>query len=109
VGVDHTEETCPTQHADMQELVDEGIELFVGTSPKGRGLILHDKTMVAGDECWAGSINSSKQGFEQANVAASFVSRPWADLYIARFKAFRRYAWTEERSYQLMAQAPIDL
>jgi hypothetical protein len=56
--------------------------------------------------CWEGSVNFSLGGWSQVNTALFFHSQPYRDAFVNQFNHLRYFAWTQERSKQLMKTAP---
>ena len=101
----------------VQQLVNAGIEVTIGTSPAGSQFICHTKGIVSDRApdgkgtlwCWEGSTNFSLSAWKQVNTAMVFASQQWRNEFVAQFEALRDFAWTNERSMQLMKQPPPDL
>jgi len=108
IYLDHSQEVGKMEQPQVQRLVDAGLEVTVGTSPEGSQYICHTKGTASDDNpvwCWEGSVNFSEGGWHQVNTAMVFSSQDWYDNFVAQFKAIRQFAWTQERSIQVM-QAP---
>ena len=106
---DYSESLSPLDKAQLKRLVDAGAEVTIGTSPAGRTYIAHAKALVCLDSppfCWEGSTNFSASAWKQGNTVMTFASQTWADQFIAQFKEFRQFAWTNERALQLMPAPP---
>jgi hypothetical protein len=115
IYLDHLQETGKTEHPLVQQLVDAGVEVTIGTSPAGSKFICHTKGIVsdaakggAAVWCWEGSTNFSLDAWQQVNTALVFSSQPWRDEFVAQFEALRDFAWANERNMQLMSQPPAD-
>jgi hypothetical protein len=100
----------------VQQLVDAGIEVTIGTSPIGSKFICHTKGIVSDPApsggtlwCWEGSTNFSLSAWQQVNTAIVFGSQQWRDEFVAQFEALRDFAWANERDMQLMSQPPGDV
>jgi hypothetical protein len=94
----------------LRRLVTAGVEVTIGTSPAGTSYITHTKGFVCDDApvpfCWEGSVNFSQDGWMQVNTAMNFNNQTWRDQFVEQFDALRDYAWTNERSSQLMKAPP---
>ena len=96
----------------IRRLVDAGVEVTIGTSPKGSAYISHTKGFVCLDRppaCWEGSVNFSQTGFLQVNTAMLFSSQAWANQFVAQFKGLRKFAWQKERDKQMMQSPPPNM
>jgi hypothetical protein len=111
--LDHSQSTTSSERDDVQRLVDAGIEVTIGTSTSGSSYICHTKGLVTdtpnGPQCWEGSVNFSQSGWLQVNTAMNFSAAAWRDHFVSQFDTLRYYAWTQERSLQLMSQPPAGL
>ena len=98
----------------VQQLVQAGVEVTLGTSPAGSQYICHTKGIVSDAApggalwCWEGSTNFSLSAWKQVNTALVFSSQAWRDQFVAQFEALRNYAWANERILQLMSAPPAD-
>jgi hypothetical protein len=98
----------------VQQLVQAGVEVTVGTSPAGSQYICHTKGIVSDAApggalwCWEGSTNFSLSAWKQVNTALVFSSPAWRDQFVAQFEGLRNYAWANERKIQLMSSPPPD-
>ena len=98
----------------VQQLVQAGTEVTVGTSPAGSPYICHTKGIVSDAApggalwCWEGSTNFSLSAWKQVNTAIVFSSQAWRDQFVAQFEGLRDFAWADERSLQLMSSPPPD-
>ena len=116
IYLDHSQEaTVKAEQPLVQQLVDAGVEVTIGTSPAGSKFICHAKGIVSDAAkgstavwCWEGSTNFSLSAWQQVNTAMVFSSQQWRDEFVAQFEALRDFAWTNERSMQLMSQPPAD-
>lgn len=113
--LDHSQSTGTAEKSQVQQLVDAGIEVTIGTSSAGSKYICHTKGMVSDPAsrggalyCWEGSTNFSLSAWKQVNTAMVFTSQKWRDEFVAQFEALRDFAWAAERSMQLMANPPAD-
>jgi hypothetical protein len=103
-----------TEDPMVEQLVNAGVEVTLGTSPAGTQYICHTKGIVSdaakGGQlwCWEGSVNFSQSAWHQVNTAMTFSSQPWRDQFVAQFEALRNFAWANEKEYQLMKSAPPD-
>jgi len=107
--LDLSQSTGTAEKAQLQRLVDGGIEVTVGTSTSGPTYITHTKGLVCDDSppmCWEGSVNFSQSGWLQVNTAMVFTSQAFRDAFVAQFNVLRDYAWTNERDKQLMKSPP---
>ena len=110
--LDYSQDSDASEKLLVQELVDAGVEVTLGTSPAGSQYICHAKGIVSGAHsggsawCWEGSTNFTSMAWEQVNTALVFSSTEWLDQFVAQFLALRKYAWTNERSMQLMKTDP---
>jgi len=112
IYLDHSQEIGQMEQPQVQRLVDAGIEVTIGTSPEGSQYICHTKGIASNDNpawCWEGSVNFSEGGWHQVNTAMVFSSQEWYDNFVAQFKAIRQFAWTSERSIQVMKAPPADV
>lgn len=104
--VDHSQSVSHTQAAVVGRLATAGVEVTIGTSWEGKGYIAHEKGYATADgDCWEGSTNFSQTAWDQINTAMQFNSPEYRDNLKATFQHAVEYAWTNERSYQVM-QAP---
>lgn len=109
IYLDHSQAGGHMEAAQVQRLVDAGVEATIGTSPEGSKYICHTKGIVCLDDppfCWEGSVNFSESGWHQVNTAMVFASPEWAAAFVEQFKALRQFAWTSERQYQVMTAPP---
>jgi PLD-like domain len=112
--LDYSQYTGRTEKPLVQQLVQAGIEVTVGTSPAGSQYICHTKGIVSDAApggalwCWEGSTNFSLSAWKQVNTALVFSSQAWRDQFVAQFEGLRDYAWANERSLQLMSSPPPD-
>ncbi len=107
--LDYSQESGTAEKPEVQRLVDAGMEITIGTSPEGSKYICHTKGIVCLDNppwCWEGSVNFSESGWHQVNTAMMFNSLVWAQAFVNQFKGLRQFAWTSERSFQLMKKPP---
>jgi phosphatidylserine/phosphatidylglycerophosphate/cardiolipin synthase-like enzyme len=116
IYLDHSQAVGKVEKPLVQQLVDAGIEVTIGTSPVGSKFICHTKGIVsdpAGDKgelwCWEGSTNFSLSAWQQVNTAMVFASQEWRNEFVAQFEALRDFAWANERDLQVMTQPPPDL
>ena len=116
IYLDHSQAVGKVEKPLLQQLVDAGIEVTIGTSPAGSKFICHTKGIVSdpaakGGElwCWEGSTNFSLSAWQQVNTAMVFASQQWRDEFVAQFEALRDFAWANERDLQLMSQPPADV
>jgi hypothetical protein len=125
--LDHSQSTGPAEVPLLQQVAKAGIEVTIGTSPAGSKFICHTKGIVSDPAagggppqrgeprpsggtlwCWEGSTNFSLSAWQQVNTAMVFASSKWRDEFVAQFEALRAFAWSQERSLQLMSTPPID-
>lgn len=112
--LDYSQYTDKTEKPFVQQLVQAGIEVTVGTSPAGSQYICHTKGIVSDAApggalwCWEGSTNFSLSAWKQVNTALVFSSQAWRDQFVAQFEGLRDYAWANERNLQLMPSPPPD-
>lgn len=107
--LDYSQESGVAEKPEVQRLVDAGMEVTIGTSPEGSKYICHTKGIVCLDKspwCWEGSVNFSESAWHQVNTAMMFSSSAWAQAFVDQFKGLRQFAWTSERSFQLMKKPP---
>jgi hypothetical protein len=107
--LDHSQAVGHYEAGQIQRLVDAGAEVTVGTSPVGSQYICHTKGVVIDVDppwCWEGSVNFSKQAWDQVNTAMVFESQEWRDQFVQQFIALRDFAWTHERAMQVMSSPP---
>jgi len=107
--LDFSQSQGAAEKTEVQKLVDAGVEVTIGTSPKGSKYICHTKGFTCLDKspaCWEGSVNFSNTGFLQVNTAMLFQSKEWSDQFVSQFKELRKFAWTSERNKQLMPKPP---
>lgn len=116
IYLDHSQEVGKVEKPLVQQLVTAGVEVTIGTSPAGSRFICHTKGMVSDAVksggalwCWEGSTNFSLSAWQQVNTALVFSSQQWRDEFVAQFEALVEYAWTNERSMQLMSAPPPDV
>jgi phosphatidylserine/phosphatidylglycerophosphate/cardiolipin synthase-like enzyme len=117
IYLDHSQAVGKVERPLVQQLVDAGIEVTIGTSPVGSKFICHTKGIVSDPAsdgsgtlwCWEGSTNFSLSAWQQVNTAMVFASQEWRDEFVAQFEALRDFAWANERDMQLMSQPPADL
>lgn len=90
-----------------KQLVAEGVEVTIGTSPAGADYIAHTKAWFRADGlCWEGSLNFSESAWYQVNTAFCFLCPAWRDMMLAAFHRDVAYAWEHERRYQVMSKPP---
>jgi phosphatidylserine/phosphatidylglycerophosphate/cardiolipin synthase-like enzyme len=113
VYADRRQSATPKQRKAVDQLVDAGVEITIGTSDAGGKYIAHTKGLVVQDDfeptgpwCWSGSANFSDPALSQVNDVFVFHSQPWAAAFIGRFERLRAYAWTVERRWQVMPSEP---
>jgi len=114
IYLDHSQTEGKVQLPEVKQLVAAGIEVTIGTSPAGSQYICHTKGMVSDPDakgqgslyCWEGSVNFSASAWHQVNTAMVFASQEWRDEFVGQFEALKQYAWTNERSMQLMSSPP---
>ncbi|HEV2422233.1 MAG TPA: phospholipase D-like domain-containing protein [Candidatus Acidoferrales bacterium] len=116
IYLDHSQEVGKVEKPLVQQLVGAGVEVTIGTSPAGSQYICHTKGMVSDPAakggslwCWEGSTNFSLSAWQQVNTALVFASQQWRDEFVAQFEALVEYAWTNEKSMQLMPAPPLDV
>ena len=116
IYLDHSQEVGKVEKPLVQQLVSAGVEVTIGTSPAGSQYICHTKGMVSDPAanggslwCWEGSTNFSLSAWSQVNTALVFASQQWRDEFVAQFEALVEYAWTNERSMQVMSAPPPDV
>jgi len=114
IYLDHSQTEGKAQLPEVKQLVNAGVEVTIGTSPEGSQYICHTKGMVSDPDakgrgslyCWEGSVNFSASAWHQVNTAMVFASQKWRDEFVGQFEALKQYAWTNERSMQLMSSPP---
>jgi hypothetical protein len=112
--LDYSQYSDKTEKPLVQQLVQAGVEVTVGTSPAGSEYICHTKGIVSDAApggalwCWEGSTNFSLSAWKQVNTALVFSSLPWRDQFVAQFEALRNFAWANERNLQIMSSPPPD-
>jgi hypothetical protein len=110
IYLDHSQASGKTELPLLQKLVDAGLEVTIGTSTAGTKFICHTKGIVCNDVpsawCWEGSVNFSLSGWSQVNTAMLFNSQTYYDAFVNQFLNLRHFAWTQERSMQLMSKPP---
>lgn len=112
--LDYSQYKDKTETPLVQQLVQAGIEVTVGTSPSGSQYICHTKGIVSDAApggslwCWEGSTNFSLSAWKQVNTALVFSSQQWRDQFVAQFEALRDFAWANERNLQIMSAPPPD-
>jgi len=110
IYLDYSQSKGKFEMPQVQRLIDAGVEVTIGTSPAGTSYITHTKGFVCDDTplpfCWEGSVNFSASGWMQVNTAMIFNNQTWRDQFVQQFDALRDYAWTNERSYQLLKTPP---
>ena len=110
IYLDLSQSTGAAEKPQIARLVAAGVEVTVGTSPSGTSYITHTKGVTCADQpvpwCWEGSVNFSASGWLQVNTAMFFHSQDWHAQFVAQFNSLRDYAWTNERSSQLMKTPP---
>jgi hypothetical protein len=114
--LDHLQEVGETEQPLVQQLVNAGVEVTIGTSPAGSKFICYTKGIFSdqpktGDPvwCWEGSENFWLNAWQQANTVMVFSSQDRRDELVAKFEALRDFAWANERNLQLMSVPPADL
>jgi phosphatidylserine/phosphatidylglycerophosphate/cardiolipin synthase-like enzyme len=115
IYLDHTQSVGKTEKPLIEQLVQAGVEVTIGTSPAGSKYICHTKGIVsdpAGNRgalwCWEGSTNFSESAWNQVNTAMVFASQDWRDQFVAQFQALVNFAWANEKDFQLMSAPPVD-
>jgi PLD-like domain len=112
--LDYSQYSGKTEKPLVQQLVQAGIEVTVGTSPAGSQYICHTKGIVSDAApggalwCWEGSTNFSLSAWKQVNTALVFSSQAWRDQFVAQCEGLWDFAWANERSLQLMSSPPPD-
>lgn len=112
--LDYSQYQDKTETPLVQQLVQAGVEVTVGTSPAGSQYICHTKGIVSDAApggalwCWEGSTNFSLSAWKQVNTALVFSSQAWRDQFVAQFEALRDFAWANERNLQIMSAPPPD-
>jgi hypothetical protein len=111
IYLDHTQSTGPSERDGVQKLIASGLDVTIGTSPKGSAFICHTKGLIVLDNplapyCLEGSTNFSKSGFNQVNTMNSFRSLEWANNFRQQFALLKSFAWVNEKDYQLYP-APV--
>lgn len=112
--LDYSQYKDKTETPLVQQLVQAGVEVTVGTSPAGSQYICHTKGIVSDAApggalwCWEGSTNFSLSAWKQVNTALVFSSPAWRDQFVAQFEALRDFAWANERNLQIMSAPPAD-
>jgi hypothetical protein len=115
IYLDHSQSIEKVEQPLVQQLVSAGVEVTIGTSPAGSQYICHTKGMVSDPAanggalwCWEGSTNFSLSAWKQVNTALVFASQQWRDEFVAQFQGLVNFAWTNEKSMQLMSSPPPD-
>jgi hypothetical protein len=109
IFLDHTQSEGALQKQQVQQLIDAGLEVTIGTSPAGTQYICHTKGVASNDNpvwCWEGSTNFSESAWDQVNTVMVFSAQAWYDNFVAQFEQIRQYAWTNEREFQMMKSPP---
>jgi hypothetical protein len=110
IYLDRSQSITSDELPDIKRLVAANVEVTIGTSPSGTAYITHTKGFVCDDTpvpcCWEGSTNFSQTAWLQVNTVMTFNDQTWRDQFVAQFNALRDYAWTNERSFQLMKGPP---
>jgi hypothetical protein len=112
--LDYSQYKDKTETPLVQQLVQAGVEVTVGTSPAGSEYICHTKGIVSDAApggslwCWEGSTNFSLSAWKQVNTALVFSSQEWRDQFVGQFEGLRNYAWANERNLQIMGAPPPD-
>lgn len=112
--LDYSQYQDKTETPLVQQLVQAGVEVTVGTSPAGSEYICHTKGIVSDAApggalwCWEGSTNFSLSAWKQVNTALVFSSQAWRDQFVAQFEALRDFAWANEKNLQIMSAPPPD-
>lgn len=112
--LDYSQYKDKTETPLVQQLVQAGVEVTVGTSPAGSQYICHTKGIVSDAApggtlwCWEGSTNFSLSAWKRVNTALVFSSQAWRDQFVAQFEALRDFAWANERNLQIMSAPPAD-
>ena len=110
IYLDYSQSSGAAESPVVKRLVGAGVEVTIGTSPSGTSYITHTKGFVCDDTpvpfCWEGSVNFSEGGWLQVNTAMNFNNHTWRDQFVEQFNSLRDYAWTNERSFQLMKTPP---
>jgi len=105
IYLDHSQEVGETEQPLVQQLVDAGVEVTIGTSPAGSKFICHTEGIVsdppkAGDPVWCaeGSSNFSMNTWQQVNTVMVFSSQDRRDEFVAQFEALRDFVRANERN-----------
>jgi hypothetical protein len=109
IYLDRLQSRSGSEKVQVQRLVENGLEVTIGTSPMGSRYICHTKGVVCLDNppwCIEGSTNFSLPAWKQVNTFNMFKSAKWADAFVTQFKGLRHFAWTKEPKYQLMDSPP---
>jgi len=107
VTVDHSQMEDKTQLKLVEGLTGVGVEVTILTSYAGADYIAHEKTIVdAAGDVFTGSTNWSDSAWLQINKSLSFNSPMFLAQFRASFFKSVAYAWTNERSFQLMPSRP---
>jgi phosphatidylserine/phosphatidylglycerophosphate/cardiolipin synthase-like enzyme len=107
IYLDHSQEQGSTERPLVEAMAKLGVEVTVGTSTAGQRFICHDKALVTRDaHCFVGSCNFSSSGWEQVNAIFEFDSKLYAQNLVWQFNKLVEYAWSNERSFQLMSAQP---
>jgi len=110
IYIDSTQAGGKYEKPAVQKLIKAGIEITIGTSPAGSQFICHTKGMVCNDVptpfCWEGSTNFSASAWHQVNTAMMFNSQDYYNQFVNQFLNLRYFAWTKERSKQVMKKPP---
>jgi hypothetical protein len=114
--LDHSQAIEALEQPLVQQLASAGVEVTIGTSTAGSQYICHTKGMVSDPAasggalwCWEGSTNFSLSAWQQVNTALVFASQQWRDEFVAQFQGLVNFAWTNERSMQMMSAPPPDV
>jgi hypothetical protein len=110
IYLDFSQSSGHAEAAQLQKLIHGGVEVTIGTSPVGTQYICHTKGIVCDHTpepwCWEGSVNFSESGWSQVNTALLFNSTDYRNAFVNQFEHLRYFAWTQERSKQLMSEPP---
>lgn len=105
--LDRSQEVGTYEKPLVEKVVAAGVEVTIGTSPAGTKYIAHEKGGCTADgDCFEGSTNFSDSAWEQVNTLLQFNSPEWAQMTVDAFNRAVVYAWTSERSLQLMSTQP---
>jgi hypothetical protein len=93
------QEVGETEQPLVQQLVDAGVEVTIGTCPAGSKFICYTKMIFSdspktGDPvwCWEDSENFWLNAWQQANTVMVFSSQDRRDELVAKFEALRDFA-----------------